>query len=202
MPRGTPRPAAPGPRRSMRPRRDSRATTRCSPRRRARRRGGGTSTTSPTPAGTRSPTSTAPRRTTTRRTTGRRPPPGTPRPAWSPRSSTACGRAACTGSPRPGTCNVVSPTFWGKYRLTTIATDGLAGTTLEPSDSWTLARERMKQVTSETGGVTTVTYDNAPSSFTSGNFPAEDADGTVCYPDYWTPPGGSSPVEDWFSKYV
>ena len=63
-------------------------------------------------------------------------------------------------------------------------------------------RFRLSSVTSETGGVTSVSYDTPPSSCTSGNFPATDQNKTLCYPDYWTPPGASSPVEDWFNKYV
>lgn len=161
------------------------------------------------------------------------------------------------------TCDVVSPTFWTKYRLTTITTESLEGTALTPVDSWALAQDypstgdgssappmwlesithtgedgsthltlppvkfagislanrvetaadlndgysiierfRISQVTSETGGATQVTYDTPPATCTSGNFPAEDSNGTVCYPDFWTPPGASSPVEDWFNKYV
>jgi RHS repeat-associated protein len=63
-------------------------------------------------------------------------------------------------------------------------------------------RMRMLSVTSETGGVTRVSYDTPPSACTSGNFPAEDSNTTVCYPDYWLPPGASTQVKDWFNKYV
>ena len=155
-----------------------------------------------------------------------------------------------------------SPTFWGKYRLTTIATETLKGSSLAPVDSWALAQDyadphdatttpslwlesitrtgqdgtavslppvtfagtpmanrvettaelndgysiitrlRMTSITNETGGMTTVSYGTQPSSCTSGNFPAEDANTTLCYPDYWTPPGTASPIKDWFNKYV
>src|ERR1700733_10325221 len=37
-------------------------------------------------------------------------------------------------------CSVQSPTFWSKYRLTTIATSSLNGSTLDPVDSWALAQ--------------------------------------------------------------
>jgi RHS repeat-associated protein len=159
-------------------------------------------------------------------------------------------------------CNVVSPTFWGKYKLITIATQALNGSSLHNADSWALAqtypstgdtttppslwlasitrtgqdgtsitlppvrfaglplanrvetsqdlndgysiisRFRLSSVTSETGGVTGVTYDTAPAACTSGHFPPEDASTTVCYPAWWTPPGASSPVLDWWNKYV
>ncbi|HEV2373270.1 MAG TPA: RHS repeat-associated core domain-containing protein [Streptosporangiaceae bacterium] len=65
-----------------------------------------------------------------------------------------------------------------------------------------VTRMRMYEVISETGGKTTVTYDTPPSSCTSGNFPAEDKNSTLCYPDWWTPPLNNSPIEDWFNKYV
>jgi RHS repeat-associated protein len=39
------------------------------------------------------------------------------------------------------TCNVVSPTFWAKYELTTIATSTLEGTAQQPVDSWALTHE-------------------------------------------------------------
>jgi RHS repeat-associated protein len=174
--------------------------------------------------------------------------------------ASGAGDLACSSG---AACNENSPTFWGKFRLTTIATQALSGTALEPADSWALAQDypnpsdattapslwlesitrtghdgsasitlpavsftgtplanraetpadesdgyslitrlRMKTVTNETGGVLTVTYDNAPSSCTSGNFPAQDTNTTVCYPDFWTPPGASAPVQDWFNKYV
>ena len=174
-------------------------------------------------------------------------------------TSGSTGDLACASG---AACDVISPTFWTKYQLTSIATSTLEGSALVPVDSWALAqgfpatgdgsaappmwlesitrtgedgtpvslppvkfagislpnrvetaadlndgysiiaRFRLSSVTSETGGVTAVTYDTPPSSCTSGSFPAPDANTTVCYPDYWTPPGASSPVLDWFNKYV
>lgn len=76
-------------------------------------------------------------------------------------------------------------------------------TATDLSDGYSIiARFRLSSVTSETGGVTAVTYDTPPSSCTSGNFPVPDANSTVCYPDYWTPEGASGPALDWFNKYV
>jgi RHS repeat-associated protein len=37
-------------------------------------------------------------------------------------------------------CNVVSPTFWGHYQLTTISTESLESSSLQPVDSWSLAQ--------------------------------------------------------------
>jgi RHS repeat-associated protein len=180
-----------------------------------------------------------------------------------PTSSTYGGDLACSSG---ANCDVISPTFWSKYDLTTIATKSLDGSSLQPVDSWSLAksypdphdststptlwlssitrtgkddtsanaapplppvtfapiamanrvetqqdltdgysiitRMRMYKVTNETGGVITATYDTPPSSCTSGNFPTEDNNSTLCYPDFWTPPGKTSPTEDWFNKYV
>jgi RHS repeat-associated protein len=76
-------------------------------------------------------------------------------------------------------------------------------TTQDTTDGYTeIPRERIETVTNETGEVTNVSYDSPPSSCTSGNFPAEDDNTTLCYPDYWTPPGATSPIEDWFNMYV
>jgi RHS repeat-associated protein len=159
-------------------------------------------------------------------------------------------------------CDVVSPTFWDKYELTTISTQALKGSSLEAVDSWALAhsypatgdttsapslwlssitrtgedgtavslppvsfagtalpnriesqaelndgysiitRVRLTSITNETGGVTTVNYLAPSGGCTSGSLPAPDANTLLCYPDYWTPPGDSAPVEDWFNKYV
>jgi len=173
-------------------------------------------------------------------------------------TSGSTGDLACASG---AACDVVSPTFWTKYQLTTIATSTLEGSALVPVDSWALAQDfpatgdgsaaplwlesitrtgldggsvqlppvtftgislpnrvetaadlsdgysiidrfRIKSVTSETGGVTAVSYDTPPASCTSENFPAPDANTTTCFPDYWEPPGATSAVLDWFNKYV
>lgn len=66
-----------------------------------------------------------------------------------------------------------------------------------------ITRFRITEIQNETGGLTTVNY-LAPSGACtgSGSFPAPDANTLLCYPDYWTPSGVSSPVLDWFNKYV
>jgi RHS repeat-associated protein len=67
-----------------------------------------------------------------------------------------------------------------------------------------IPRERIESVTNETGEVTTVEYDSPPAACASdsSDLPTPDDNTTLCYPDYWTPPGASSPIEDWFNKYV
>ena len=163
-------------------------------------------------------------------------------------------------------CDVNSPTFWGKYQLTAIGTQALEGSSLAGVDSWSLAqtypstgdptspaalwlssithtgadtdgggssasvpavkfsgvplanrvmtaadlddgysiitRYRMSQITEETGGQIGIAYDTPGGACTSGSFPAPDANTALCYPDYWSPAGVSSPVQDWFNKYV
>ena len=163
-------------------------------------------------------------------------------------------------------CDVISPTFWSRYRLASIGTMSLAGTALANVDSWTLSqtypstgdptsppalwlasitrsgndvsaggpavslppvtfagealanrvmtqadlnsgysiitRFRLTSVTMETGGTISVGYDTPGGACTSGSFPAPDANPDLCYPDFWSPPGVSNPVEDWFNKYV
>jgi RHS repeat-associated protein len=176
-----------------------------------------------------------------------------------PTSTAEGGDLACSSG---ASCDVQSPTFWEKYQLTTIATETLNGSSLEPVDSYALqqgypnpndatttpslwlesitrtgkdggslglpavqfeptplanrvestaelndgysiiTRMRMAKIINETGGQTVVTYDTPPSSCTLGNFPAPDANTTLCYPDWWTPPNEGSPIEDWFNKYV
>jgi RHS repeat-associated protein len=64
-----------------------------------------------------------------------------------------------------------------------------------------MTRFRLSSITNETGGVTTIAY-GSPAGCTAGDFPVPDANTTTCYPSYWTPGGGSSPVEDWFSTYA
>jgi RHS repeat-associated protein len=45
---------------------------------------------------------------------------------------------ACT---KGQACNVISPTFWTKYQLTTIATQALEGSALAAADSWALTQK-------------------------------------------------------------
>lgn len=73
----------------------------------------------------------------------------------------------------------------------------------ERSDGYSIiTRLRLTSVTNETGGVTTVNYLAPSGGCTSGSLPAPDANTLLCYPDYWTPSGMTSPILDWFNKYV
>jgi RHS repeat-associated protein len=78
-------------------------------------------------------------------------------------------------------------------------------------------RGRIYKVTTETGSVVQVNYENSQNAYgTNPAIPAcdnrvgtsvvlpgsEDTNTWLCYPAYWTPPGKTSPIEDWFNKYV
>ena len=66
-----------------------------------------------------------------------------------------------------------------------------------------LTRFYLSSITNVTGGVTTVAYtapDPAPCA--AGTFPAPASNTAACYPDNWTPPGATGPVQDWFNQYA
>lgn len=66
-----------------------------------------------------------------------------------------------------------------------------------------LTRFYLTSITNVTGGVTTVGYSPAdPAPCASGSFSAPAANTAACYPDYWTPPGASTAVQDWFNQYA
>ena len=76
-------------------------------------------------------------------------------------------------------------------------------TSADTNGGYTLStRVRLETVTNETGGGTTIVYATPSGPCTSGTFPAPDANTLLCYPDYWTPSGMTSPILDWFNKYV
>ncbi len=67
-----------------------------------------------------------------------------------------------------------------------------------------ITRYRITKVTTESGGTTTVNY-TGPQCHRTGTpvLPsAADTNTLRCYPQYWTPPGQTSPQLDWFNKFV
>jgi len=62
-----------------------------------------------------------------------------------------------------------------------------------------LYRPRIDQVLTSSGEQITVAYTLPGCSSTS--LPAPDANTGLCFPQYWTPPGGSGAVLDWFNTY-
>ena len=63
-----------------------------------------------------------------------------------------------------------------------------------------MAHWRLHEIQTETGELITVAYS---SECTAANIPADpSANATLCYPVYWTPFGDTSPILDYFNKYV
>jgi RHS repeat-associated protein len=66
-----------------------------------------------------------------------------------------------------------------------------------------LTEPYLADVTNDTGGVTSIAYSATdPAPCAAGSFPAPDANTAACFPDYWTPPGATAPVQDWFNLYT
>ncbi|MFF4121063.1 RHS repeat-associated core domain-containing protein [Streptomyces sp. NPDC001714] len=67
-----------------------------------------------------------------------------------------------------------------------------------------ITRYRMTKVTTESGEVITVNY-TGPQCHRTGTpvLPSSEDNNTyLCYPQYWTPPGQTSPQLDWFNKFL
>ncbi|WP_330268436.1 RHS repeat-associated core domain-containing protein [Streptomyces griseorubiginosus] len=63
-----------------------------------------------------------------------------------------------------------------------------------------ITRHRLNTITTETGAIINVNY-SAPDC-TSGT-PSDPSTNTKrCYPEYWTPTGQTSPIMDWFNKFI
>ncbi|MFQ6199565.1 RHS repeat-associated core domain-containing protein [Streptomyces sp. NPDC000405] len=61
-------------------------------------------------------------------------------------------------------------------------------------------KPRVYQITSETGGITSVTY-SPPECVPGLSMPAEDSNTQSCYPQYWHINGAKEALIDWFHKY-
>lgn len=63
-----------------------------------------------------------------------------------------------------------------------------------------ITRQRMYKISTETGETITVNY-SAPACGSAT--PSDDAQNTMlCYPDYWYPTGKTTPVKEYFNKYI
>ena len=63
-----------------------------------------------------------------------------------------------------------------------------------------ITRFRLTGIDTETGEKITVNYSSAACS---GGTPSDaSTNGSLCYPDYWTPDGAVNPMLDWFNKYI
>jgi RHS repeat-associated protein len=66
-----------------------------------------------------------------------------------------------------------------------------------------LTRFYLSSITNDTGGQTSISYSPAdPAPCAAGSLPAPDANTAACYPDYWTPSGGTSQAQGWFNLYT
>ncbi|MET9912364.1 ricin-type beta-trefoil lectin domain protein [Streptomyces sp. NPDC006476] len=63
-----------------------------------------------------------------------------------------------------------------------------------------LYRPRIANVQTETGESITVEYNQNPCAGKSLDIKAADSNTNSCYPVYWTVPGASKPIADWFNK--
>ncbi|MET9119840.1 ricin-type beta-trefoil lectin domain protein [Streptomyces sp. NPDC004528] len=63
-----------------------------------------------------------------------------------------------------------------------------------------LYRPRIANVQTETGESITVEYNQTPCAGKTLDIKAADSNANSCYPVYWTVPGASKPIADWFNK--
>jgi RHS repeat-associated protein len=63
-----------------------------------------------------------------------------------------------------------------------------------------LTRHRLTKITTETGETISIGYSTAVCATCAPSDPSTNT--TLAYPSYWTPPGQSDPMLDWFNKYV
>ncbi|MFE7131752.1 polymorphic toxin-type HINT domain-containing protein [Streptomyces sp. NPDC057638] len=63
-----------------------------------------------------------------------------------------------------------------------------------------LTKPRLRTITTETGGQTRIDYQPADCSATKPK-PKLDTNTGNCFPVYWAPNGGKTPILDWFQKY-
>ena len=171
-------------------------------------------------------------------------------------TSGATGDLECTSGQT--NCDVNSPSFWIKYRLTGITTEATNSSGMTPVDSWTLAqdyfvtndsgnlsplwlesitrtgedggtfgvpavqffpqalpnratnpannggfsvieRDRLNQITTETGEQINITYQDPAGGCVSGSLPTPATNTQACYPVFWA---GQSGAPSWFTKYV
>lgn len=105
-------------------------------------------------------------------------------------SITHTGQDITAGGPS-GTISL-PPVVFGGTPLSNrvILTDGISPIT----------RQRLTKITTETGEIIQVNY-SAPGC--AGSIPSNPSqNGSLCFPDFWTPPGGTAPTEDWFNKFI
>ncbi|MFR0359252.1 RHS repeat-associated core domain-containing protein [Streptomyces sediminimaris] len=63
-----------------------------------------------------------------------------------------------------------------------------------------ITRYRLNKIETETGELINVGYSSPDCASGTPSDPSQNT--TRCYPSYWTPSGTTSPIEDWFNKFI
>ncbi|MBC3844526.1 hypothetical protein GXW82_43395 [Streptacidiphilus sp. 4-A2] len=63
-----------------------------------------------------------------------------------------------------------------------------------------ITRYRLNKIVTETGEIINVDYSSAACASGTPSDPSRNT--SLCYPDYWTPAEQTTPIEDWFNKYI
>ncbi|TVT11304.1 RHS repeat-associated core domain-containing protein [Amycolatopsis bartoniae] len=63
-----------------------------------------------------------------------------------------------------------------------------------------ITRQRLTEITTETGEVISVNYSSPGCASGTPVDPAQNT--ALCYPGYWTPTGHATPILDWFNKFI
>ncbi|MBS2545308.1 RHS repeat-associated core domain-containing protein [Catenulispora sp. NL8] len=102
-----------------------------------------------------------------------------------------------------GSLDAPNVVFYGTLLANRVPGLTVGGQGLPPMNHW-----RLQTVADETGSTITANYAATTSSIGScsqsatGGLPKPDANGVLCFPQYWTPTGQTTPILDWFFKYV
>ncbi|HVK22812.1 MAG TPA: polymorphic toxin-type HINT domain-containing protein [Actinokineospora sp.] len=112
----------------------------------------------------------------------------------------------------PTTADGSAPALWLDNVVHTGLVDGAAAMpptkfggdakrnrTFQSTEYTSLSRYRITSVLGELGGYFTVTYADQDCV---GGAPDPATNTTRCFPQYWTPNGHTTPILDWFNKYV
>jgi RHS repeat-associated protein len=77
---------------------------------------------------------------------------------------------------------------------------GMANRVTTRGGTGPITRQRLSQVTTETGEIVKVNYLNPGCD--PNALPVPEHNQSLCYPVYWSPNGQPTPVQDWFNKFV
>jgi RHS repeat-associated protein len=83
---------------------------------------------------------------------------------------------------------------------TTFTGQALANRVILTNGYEPITRYRMSTIVTDTGGVIQTAYSGPACGSSTPS--ALDANTALCYPAYWTPPGQTAPILDWFNKFT